>query len=251
MGPENTQHDDAIDRTLGVLRDAAPPAGMETRIVQRLAEQRVNTTEDASLGRDLFARLTPQSQWLRGAFCGAAAASLACAILFFATRPAHTPLQNGSAAQAGGGPSQHGAAPQTVRTTPVSVRAEVPAGQSGNAPCGNPALIRAHNNSAAPRVYPSEDRPILRSASFAPSKPAPPTPLTAQERALIQLVRTASPAAVAALSPAAEQKADAEREAAFEKFFAPSPQLIAAEKAEEEAAHSADGTSPQPTQVQN
>ncbi len=254
MGPEHKQHEDAIDRVLGALRDAAPPAGMETRIAQRLAEQRVDTTVDASLWRSLFARLAMQGPWLRGAITGVAVASLAFGAFLLLTRPAYTPTHHESSmAQTGGGSSQRGATPQTVHATPV-VRAEASAGQSSNAPCGDPALMHVHNPSAAPRDYRanrSEDRPLLRSASFAPSGPAPPAPLTAQERALLQLARTADPAALAALNPAAEQKADAEREAAFEKFFAPSPQLIAAEKAEEEATHSADGSSPQPTEVQN
>ena len=256
MGPEHQQHehDAAIDRVLAALRDAAPPAGMEARIAQRLADQRVNATVDASLWRGLFAHLAPQSAWLHGAITGVAVASLAFAAFLLVTHPAYTsPHHEGSMAQADGSSSQHGAAPQTGRATSVSAPAQAPAGQSGNARCGNPALIRARGGGAPSRTVSdaTPQRAILRTASFAPSRPAPPAPLTAQERALLQLARTADPATLAALSPAAEQKADAEREAAFEKFFAPSPQLVAAEKAEEEATHSADGTSPQPNQVQN
>ncbi|HEY2861380.1 MAG TPA: hypothetical protein VGJ21_23420, partial [Terracidiphilus sp.] len=88
-------------------------------------------------------------------------------------------------------------------------------------------------------------------ASFAPSHPAPPAPLTAQERALVQLVRTASPAQLASLNPSAEQKSEAEREAAYKKFFAPSPELLAAEKAEEEATHSGGVNASHLNEVQN
>jgi len=249
MGPEHKQHKAAIDRVLEALRDAAPPAGMETRIAQRLAEQRVDATVDTSLWRGLFARLAIQGPWLRGAITGAATASLAFGAFLLLARPHH----EDSMAQTSGNSSQRWVAPRAGRATPVSVGAEPPVGQSGNKPCGNPMLMRARGGATPSRTVSGAipRRPILRTASFAPSRPAPPAPLTAQERALLQLTRTASPAALAALNPAAEQQADAEREAAFEKFFAPSPQLIAAEKAEEEATHSADGTSPQPLEVQN
>ena len=112
------------------LRDATPPAGMETRIAQRLAGQRVDMTADASLWRGLFARLAMQGPWLRGAITGVAVASLAFGAVLLLVRPAFAPLHHeGSMAQIGGSSSQHGVAPQTGRATPVSVGAEPPAGQ--------------------------------------------------------------------------------------------------------------------------
>jgi hypothetical protein len=48
-------------------------------------------------------------------------------------------------------------------------------------------------------------------------------PLTAQERALIELARTADPKMLVALSPETQAKVEAQEEDNFNKFFAPPP----------------------------
>jgi len=87
----------------------------------------------------------------------------------------------------------------------------------------------------------------LLPASFAPSHPAPPAPLTAQERALIELARKANPALLAALSPAAQQKADAKRQADFDAFFAPSAEVRKIDEEQKQALGISDDEPAAPT----
>jgi hypothetical protein len=223
-------HDADVDRTLAALRSAAPPEGMEARIAERLAAR------DASAAASRFAAFLPQSAWLRGALAGFAAASLAFAALLFATHlidPRTPQTANNSTAPA----------TQSGHATNVALNTGQPCLDTTNArvPHASRGLLRdeweeGRTSASAAHLIP---------ASFAPSKPAPPTPLTAQERALVQFVRTATPAELAALNPAAQQKADADRQAAFQKFFAPSPELLAAEKAVEGTTRPGNSTSSQ------
>jgi hypothetical protein len=60
-------------------------------------------------------------------------------------------------------------------------------------------------------------------ASFAPSHPAPVLPLTAEERALARLARTADPKLLAALSPETQARVEAQEADNYNKFFAPPP----------------------------
>ena len=53
----------------------------------------------------------------------------------------------------------------------------------------------------------------------APSRPAPPLPLTKQEKLLLHLVHTAGPEQLAMLDPEVRTKQEMERKAEFEKFF--------------------------------
>lgn len=218
-------HDADVDRALSALRSAAPPAGMEDRILQTL---------DARLGEPQPKSFL-HSAFLRGALTGALVTATACAALFFALR------------------APHSTTPQTAATahpapiaTPVALHTSDQCSAVPSSPQGSHPSSAVGANAALNAGVPHSSRVLWRDewegkstrslrlipASFAPSRPAPPAPPTAQERALIQLVRTASPAELAALSPAAEQKADAQRQAEFEKFFAPSPEIRAIDEAE-------------------
>jgi hypothetical protein len=266
---------DPIDRTLDALRNAAPPEGMEARVLQTLEAQRAAGCTPSQPGapfmrsrKDAHEWVASHSAWLGGALTGALIATAACALAFYVTRPhRHTQPQLGANTSQ---PSH------SITATPVSMAANaatpctpdrvahssrgithdelgtrVP--HPGSAWVGNVATTTRVPHSSQP--YRDEwevqhsHAPRLIPASFAPSKPAPPTPLTPQERALAQLA--ANPAALAALTHTADQKSDAQREADFQKFFAPSPELVAAEKAQDEALGLAKATDMQPTKDQN
>jgi len=217
--------DASIDRTLAALRSTAPPEGMEARILQTL---------DAQLTEERVVVPALRTAWLRGAFAGALVATAACIALFFIIR------------------TQHAVAPQTtpIATAQPSSTATPVALHTG-APCpGSPSVrgrqdangwdeksIQVPHPSSAwmGSEGPTSHAPHLISASFAPSKPAPPAPLTAQERALLHLVRTASPTQLATLAPAAQRKSDAERQKDFETFFAASPEIRAIDEAQRKA----------------
>ena len=70
---------------------------------------------------------------------------------------------------------------------------------------------------------PAPKATLLRVASTEPH-PLLSGPLTAQERGLLLLARTADPQQLAMLNSEAQAKAKAEDADQFEKFFAPPPQ---------------------------
>ena len=238
-GPD--QPDNPIDtdlaRALAALRSAAPPTGMEDRILQNL---------DARLAEERTA--TFRSAWLRGALTGALAATAACAALFFTLRTPHStvPQTNAGVPHSSRSISRDEWEEGTPPATPVALHTgdPCPGAPSVRGPAlgGNANGWDEKSSSGVPHSTRSISRdawdtrpPHLIPASFAPSHPAPPAPLTAQERALAELARKANPAMLAALSPAAQQKADAKRQADFDAFFAPSAEIRAVDEEQKKA----------------
>jgi hypothetical protein len=199
MEHQPNQPDDAIDKTLAALRNAAPPEGMEARIAHRLQQP----VAPSSYWRDLFAATTPSAFWLRGAFTGAAVALLAvCAVLSVihglrSYRPQRA--QNIAARQT---------APSVVPVRASSV-------ETASSPCTNPSALRARTATPAPKAV------LLRTAGDSQRHPILAGPLTAQERALIQLARTADPQQLASLNSESQAKLKAQDADEFERFFAP------------------------------
>ena len=194
------QPDNAIDKVLAALRDAAPPEGMDSRIAARLA-QHAQTQPAPSRWRNLLTGQSLAAAWLRGAAAGAAFALLAVAAML-ALR--HAPVPQ---------PQRAASTPSAAHITPVS--------ETHSAPCPSPAVLRV------PRTAPPNAHPTLlaqaRVDTQAPSLPAPALPLTAQERGLVQIARTGDPKALANINPETEAKLLAQQSAEFEKFFAPPP----------------------------
>jgi hypothetical protein len=266
-----------VDRTLAALNSAAPPEGMEARVLQTLETQRLAAYIPAQPGapfmrsrKDAHGWVASHSSWLRGALTGALVATAVCALAFYLTYR-HTPPQ--IAARSSQPPRSTAATPVSM-TSNTSAPCDIRVPHSTSAWAGNVAIASGmpHPGSASLRKTATNDgvphpslfrdgwdeytpsavlahSPRLIPASFAPSKPAPPAPLTAQERALVQFA--ANPAALAALTHTATQKSDAEREADFQKFFAPSPELLAAQKAAEQAAHAGNTSPPPADEIQN
>jgi hypothetical protein len=56
----------------------------------------------------------------------------------------------------------------------------------------------------------------------AASRPAPPLPLTKEEKLLLRIARTAGPEELAMLNPDERARREAESEAEFQQFFGPS-----------------------------
>jgi hypothetical protein len=199
MQSQPNQPDDAIDKTLSALRNAAPPEGMEARIAQRLRQP----VAASSHWRDLFAATTPSAFWLRGACTGAAVALLAvCAVLLaqHALQPKHPqPPPQASARQT---------APSVVPVKAFSL-------DTASTPCANPSALRIRTATHAPKAI------LLRTAGDSQRHPILAGPLTPQERALIQLARTANPQQLASLNSESQAQLKAQDAEEFDKFFAP------------------------------
>jgi hypothetical protein len=193
MENEHRNHDNAIDKTLAALKSAAPPQGMDARILQRLQQQPAPAAPFC--WRDLLTRSALAAVWWRGALSGAAAAMLLVGALLLAQHTLRTKQ-----------PAVSQLAPARS-LTPVAL----PVTASAPASAGCPTHAQIH------RAWVGSD------ASFAPSHPAPILPLTAEERALARLARTADPKLLAALSPETQARVEAQEADNYNKFFAPPP----------------------------
>ncbi len=81
MELEHLNHDDAIDQTLAALKAAAPPEGMEARILQRLQQP---VPAAPFRWRELLTGSALATAWWRGALSGAATAMLIVGALLLA-----------------------------------------------------------------------------------------------------------------------------------------------------------------------
>ena len=199
------QPDNAIDKVLAGLRDAAPPEGLESRVAARIAERLDQSaqhaqTKAASRWGGLLTGQSLTAAWFRGAATGAAFALLAVAAML-ALR--HTPTPK----------------PQQASATPTRAPAITPAGASkrdvATYPCTHPAGFRVAN-AVEPHLAESSWTEDI-AENTAPSRPAPVLPLTAQERQLARLVRTSNLNELAAISHESQAKQPAEDA----RFFAP------------------------------
>jgi hypothetical protein len=207
MGIEHKPHDDAIDKTLAALKSAAPPEGMDARILQRLQQHAAAAPATPFFWRDLLTSSALATAWWRGAVSGAATAMLLVGALLLAQ---HT-LRTKQPAVSQVAPT-HNLVPAVL-----PVAASAPNAPARATPCATPRLLQT---ARAVPVYRADTIP---SASFAPSHPAPVLPLTAQERALVRLAQTADPKLLAALAPEVQARVSAQETENFNKFFAPPP----------------------------
>jgi len=202
MANKPIEPNETVDKVLAALRNATPPEGMEARIAQRL-----HAVPSAGPPVSTFSAI-----WWRGAFAGAATAALATAVLFFAFHRLAIPANH----------SQSAANITHHQPTQPNTAPKVSTAREDRTLCASPSVLQAQNPTSTP--FDKTLRAETRIESAAPSYPAPALPLTAQERALAQLVRTADPKQLAALTPEQEAKVDAEKAAEFARFFAhPTP----------------------------
>jgi hypothetical protein len=146
---------------------------------------------------------------------------LATCLLLFAThllRTRPTPTQRPNLAE-----NKSAATPAIV---PVSASLSRPADaqpatEARNSPCARETTFRLRRTAAAP--IETTLRADRVAEVTAPSHPAPELPLTAEERELVHLARTADPQVLATINPETQAKLLTQEAAEFEHFFAPPP----------------------------
>ncbi len=185
------QSDQTITRVLHALRDAPAPTGLEARVLHNL--QQARAAQLAPRPTSFWSRLTPWPIDLRIP----AATLAAAAVLVLLLTHKHTTTPNYSVSIATeNSPTSN----PTIATTQPT-----PNHRMSQASLLKPALpqtskpTRTPINSSLPETKLSpEDQLALEEAS-APSQPAPPMPLTAQERLLLRAARPGSAIEVAEL----------------------------------------------------
>jgi hypothetical protein len=176
--------DETIERLLAGLRDAEPPAGIERRILEALGGM---DAREASSSASLWSRpLRP-----------AIALLLACAVMLMVAitfQQHRRDVWNRSASA----------------TVPQATRPEVVAQKA-------PAVPRRLVSRVSARR--PHDRPALRETQTA-SFPAPPLPLTEQERLLLRIAHRGDAENMALLIPDVQAAQIAEAAEQFQHFFA-------------------------------
>jgi hypothetical protein len=194
--------DASLQTVLAALRTAAPPPGMESRILAAM-EQAAMQQAASTPARAPW--LQPRRLWLTTATSLAAIVLLA---IVFHPRP--TPPQAGTHS-----PSPTQLPPQTVRTAPSAIAAATPAQperRRKSETTGHQAGHRATHD-------PSRDA-SLEADLHAPSYPAPPAPLTNEEKLLLRVAHHTAPQELASLTPDVRARQDVESKTEFQRFFA-------------------------------
>jgi hypothetical protein len=209
-----SQVDNLIDATLATLRNTPAPTGLEDRLLSTLAsaQQRISTPKQTRmwvphvslLRHGWTTNFVLPRLWIPSAL--AAAAVLAITFAIHVHHPS-TPTQTSTTAAVD--------APSTASTPHelviLSHRRRTCCSGSHHLP------IEATTRNTAPTPY---EQAALED-TLAPSQPAPPLPLTQQERLLLRILHQGSYTELAELNPAVRSTLDAQQTAAFQKFFTP------------------------------
>jgi len=199
--------EEAIDKVLAGLRDAEAPVGMEGRILGALEER---AAARAGSGWRVWRVLPAVQVGTRYVACGVAVAGLlAIALAIPAIRRIGRPGTQAKVKMA---------AVKTV--TSSAPDADFEANRTNDARPPLRAAGKQIVEMSAPEAATTESSDELAmSEMLAPSHPAPPMPLTDQERLLVRLVRGSDQVELAMLDSRLDALKDAEEKAEFQRFF--------------------------------
>jgi hypothetical protein len=218
--------DEAIERVLAGLRDCEAPDGMERRILQRLEERRAEPVP-------LWRRLRPM--WLVGPVRPAAILSVACGVVVASVlvvvlrtpalrrpvaskRDSKREMVAEKAAPRGASSMDSAAGSANRPSSTLAMKQAAPSSYQGRA--GLSVRTNAHRapSTRVDDADASEDSIAVREMHAA-SFPAPPMPLTEQEKLLLRIVHRGDPVEMAMLDPAVRAARDAEEKADVARFF--------------------------------
>lgn len=232
----NEAVDRNIDRALAAIREAQPRSGLNSRILASL-EQRVAAPQPARLGFSAHFAL----------WTAASAALIAIASLFVLHHQSTTPAQFSKSTVILSGASRREAKskdPEVARgeTTvqPFSNTALAGAPPSTRIarqgrvrmlthtmPTGVNKSLGPRDRSVATHLGSDTTNPDAQALAdlHAPSHPAPPLPLTRQEKLFLHMLRYGNATQLAELNPMVREKEDAAEATAFKAFFPDPPPL--------------------------
>ena len=204
-----THTDARIDHVLTALRTTEPPAGLEQRIAAHLAQASASRTQSA------LALPKPSYSLFAGAkFYAAASCAIVLALTTFTVlhNRITTTTQSPSIAYHSTTPTRTASSTQTASATqPQPTRSTIP-------------TTRSVRTSAPTALPPSAQDPdqLALAETLAPSRPAPPMPLTVQEKTLVAATRPGQPIQRAELdlarAPILRAEAEARRNREIERY---------------------------------
>ncbi len=209
---QNAAADARLNQVLAHLDSAQPPAGLNGRLLKCLQIHAAAQARPSRLAYLVsFAGVSSKAVWALGLVC---AFVLALAIL--GLPPTHT-KSHAPAGRPGLVLMTQAAPPIPARAAPVQIT-RIPASSAAAQPksARNP-VRREEGLPAGPEEAQALDD------LHAPSQPAPPMPLTAQERLLTRMLRKDNGQQLAQLAPEPAPIFPGGEKAAFKRFFDPPP----------------------------
>ena len=226
--------EEAIDKVLAGLRDADTPAGMEGRILETL-QHRASVRP-----RPGWRRFRPE--WLpvpvRPIAVESVAWGVALAGVFAVVLAVPAIRLLGHVLGSASAPSKRISGP-VVASVPSA--APEMAGKSAHLPfqpVARSMRISKQDVNAQRAEVANESDSLAMDEMHAASHPAPPMPLTQQEKLLLRIAHKTEPIELAMLDPKLQAAEDSEERAEFQRFFERSPpaQATAAQAAAEQPA---------------
>ncbi len=205
--------EEAIEKVLAGLRDAEAPAGMERRILEAIEDRAI------ARSRSGWRRFRPiwlvgsagpvRGRFLAGevAFAGVLAVVLAIPAIHRLEHAAPQPKSSAST----GSPR-----PAAASGLIAKVARPQPPGASAR------AMVKTRVRRAGD-VRDSDS--VVFQEVLTASHPAPPMPLTEQEKLLLRIAHTGDPVELAMLNPEIRARREAQGEAEFQEFFPPPPPI--------------------------
>ena len=192
--------DQAMEKVLAGLRDAKAPMGMERRILEGLQSRTADSVRQGWLTR-LASRIAVRPIGYVALMAGGMAIILAIPAAIQLLQ--HAPVQSA----------------QETRSAPLPPVPSMTAAESVE--LQRPAIVTRSPRRPKPRKLEAADpeEALAMREMNAPSRPAPPLPLTEQEKALVRFVRTRTPEELAAIDPAKWAAQDEQQRAEFDRFF--------------------------------
>lgn len=208
MSDHKDQLDHDLDRLLHALATAAPPPLLEQHTLAALAQQ----------AEEFPAQSAARAWWPmpRWAWAATAAAFLVATALVAAHRRTEAPANlAGNLPAASPSPV---AAPAALTSASIAVTHH--AGPRHHATSAIPVAVPA-----VPELDPAicHCDPVAMAEAAAPSHPAPPMPLTREERRILRLLRDGQYQQVASLNDAKLERDFARSRAEFDAYFPPPP----------------------------
>lgn len=206
--------EEAIERVMAGLRDASASSGMERRILETV-EGRASAR--SRLGwrrrRPVWLSMPARPVAIRPSARGLTLASLLVAAVAIPSiswmRHAPAPSRAKPAATA----SQ----PRAATSGLIATSPQLPRPRSNARRVGRSGAKRT-------RLVDDKDSAAVRD-TFAVSHPAPPMPLTEQEKLLLRIAHAGDPVELAMLNPEIRARREAQGEAEFKEFFPPPPPI--------------------------
>jgi hypothetical protein len=209
--------EDAIEKVLAGLRSPDAPVGMERRILEALQDQ-VSARSRSGWRRLIWLAMPARPVAGRSLACGVALAGMFAVALAIPAirRLGHVPAQ-----------SKMNPAPAAslLRATPEGVAKSAQRPLPGSSVRSmEQTNAREQTNVRRARDVRNSDRnsdSVALDEMRAASHPAPPMPLTEQERLLLRIAHRGDPVELAMLDPLRRAARDVEEQTEFQRFFKP------------------------------